>query len=118
MSTTTFQRWTIATLALLGILWLDLRFGHAIALSTMLGLMLVVAVYGGSGRGYGRRSGAAAPETAGPEGVVSDAAVSDAANSETAGTRPTAAGATGPEAEGSPSTRAGGPATGDAESGR
>jgi len=46
-------RWGIATLAFLAVAWLDLRFGHATALAVLVGLLIVVAVFGGHGRAGG-----------------------------------------------------------------
>ena len=49
---TTPTRWGVATLALLGVAWVDSRFGHGAALAVLVGLLVLVAVYGGHGR-YG-----------------------------------------------------------------
>lgn len=43
------MRWLIATLAFLAVGWLDWRFGHAVALGTLLALLVLVAVFGGHG---------------------------------------------------------------------
>jgi hypothetical protein len=71
MTRTTIQRWTIATLGFIAIALIDVRFGHATALITLLVLMLLVAIYGGSGYGnkpHGARSGRPGTESASPDG--------------------------------------------------
>lgn len=47
---TTPTRWGLATMALLGVAWVDTRFGHGPALAVLVGLLVVVAVFGGHGR--------------------------------------------------------------------
>jgi hypothetical protein len=47
-------RWIIASLAFLAIGWLDLRYGHTVALGVLIALLLVVAVFGGHCRRPGR----------------------------------------------------------------
>lgn len=42
-------RWIIATLAFLGVGWLNYRYGHTVALVTMLAVLLFIAVFGGHG---------------------------------------------------------------------
>lgn len=78
MTRTTFQRWTIATLGFLAIGMLDIRFGHTVALVTLMSLMLLVAFLGGSGRDYGAKS--ATPDATGND-VQANAARSEAADS-------------------------------------
>jgi CHASE2 domain-containing sensor protein len=51
-------RWIIATLAFVGVGWLSFRYGHTVALVTMLGVLLFIAVFGGHGR---RRKAGDAP---------------------------------------------------------
>jgi hypothetical protein len=68
MTRTTIQRWTIATLGFIGIAVLDVRYGHSTALVTLLALMLLVALYGGSG--YGNK--AHAPKSGVPEAQEKD----------------------------------------------
>ena len=55
-------RWLIATLAFLGIGWLDLRYGHVAALVTMLVALAFIAMFGG----HGRRDGPVEPPGDGP----------------------------------------------------
>lgn len=50
---TTPTRWGVATLALLAVAWIDVRFGHWLALGVMFGLLVIVAVFGGHGRAGG-----------------------------------------------------------------
>jgi hypothetical protein len=74
MTRTTIQRWTIATLGFVGIAAIDVRFGHTTALVTLLALMLLVALYGGSG--YGNKSHV--PKSGVPEAQDKDETGGDA----------------------------------------
>jgi hypothetical protein len=74
MTRTTIQRWTIATLGFIGIAVLDVRYGHSTALVTLLALMLLVALYGGSG--YGNKSHV--PKSGVPEAQDQDETGADA----------------------------------------
>jgi len=49
-SVTTPTRWGLATLALLAVAWVDARFGHGAGLAVLVGLLVLVAVFGGHGR--------------------------------------------------------------------
>jgi CHASE2 domain-containing sensor protein len=60
-------RWIIATLAFLGVGWLNFRYGHTVALVTMVAVLLFIAVFGGHGRRRKTIDAPAADDSAEPE---------------------------------------------------
>jgi hypothetical protein len=58
-------RWIIASLAFLAIGWLNFRYGHVVALVTLVALLIFVAVFGGHGP-RGQPGADTPPEAGGP----------------------------------------------------